>query len=141
MSTTLRGGCHCGNVQLRLSMPRACQDYEPRRCDCSFCRQHGAAYVSDALAQLSIHINDAGLASRYRQGSEQAELLLCARCGVLIGALYQEADRWFGTVNVRALEDTEWGPERMVSPKTLSPAQKTARWRTLWCADVRLTSG
>jgi len=79
------------------------------------------------------------LTNRYRQGSGGAEMLLCKRCGVLIGALYTSAGHRLGVVNVRALESTTLGSPETVSPKTLTESEKVERWHRLWFRDVEGT--
>jgi hypothetical protein len=133
------GGCYCGNIQLDLQLANAPASYQPRACDCGFCRKHGAAYISDAQGTLRIRINDQRRSGTYRQGSELAEMLLCTHCGVLIGALYRAEGRIYATVNVRVVERVEsFGVEQAVSPKQLSADAKVSRWKDLWFSSVEL---
>ena len=134
------GSCYCDNIRLELSLSQAPASYGPRACDCDFCRKHAAAYVSDPAGSLSIHIQDLALTSRYRQGSGQAEFLLCTRCGVLTAVLYEDAGRLHAAVNARACGDAGFGPEQAVSPKLLSPGDKSARWRSVWFSEVRVVN-
>lgn len=39
-----RLSCHCGAVELELSLPNGIE--KPRRCDCSMCRRRGAIVAS-----------------------------------------------------------------------------------------------
>ncbi len=134
-----RGGCYCGNIRIIASFPLYLAGYEPRRCDCDFCGKHSAAYVSDPKGSLAIQIGNDLQVNRFRQGSNTAEMLLCRTCGVLVGALYRESDRLFGTLNVKALDSClSFGPEQSVSPKSLSPDQKVRRWRELWFPNVSI---
>ena len=133
----ITGQCHCGNIRVEMTLPRAMNQYAPRACDCSFCRMHGAAYVSDPQGHLRIHIRDEGMSQRYHQGSGTAELLLCRNCGVLIGGLYRDGGRLFGTININVAESSAvWGRVVSASPQQLTPAEKAARWKALWFADV-----
>jgi hypothetical protein len=111
--------------------------YNPRACDCDFCRKHVAAYVSDPSGSLQIQIRNELEVNRLRQRSHTAEMLLFRTCGVLVAALYRESNRLFGALNVKAL-DSSCGPEQGVSPKLLSPEQKVRRWRDIWFPDVIL---
>jgi hypothetical protein len=132
------GGCYCGNIWIVASFSQDYIAFNPRACDCDFCRKHGAAYVSDPKGSLSFQIGNDLKVNRFRQGSNAAEMLLCRTCGVLVGALYRESDRLFGTINVKALESREsFGQEQSVSPKLLSADQKVQRWRDLWFPDVQ----
>ena len=133
------GGCYCGNIRLTVSLSRDLSTYTPRACDCDFCRKHAAAYVSDPAGSLHIRVTDERELSRFRQGSNTAEMLLCRQCGVLVGALYKEADGLFGTVNAQALESrASFGVEQSVSPKALAADRKVQRWREIWFPRVVL---
>ena len=136
---TLRGGCHCGNIRITLTLTREAGSYHPRACDCDFCRKHDAAYVSDPQGAMRLNILDERAATRYAQGSGQAELLLCRICGVLVGPLYSDGGRLYGAVNVNAVEGAAaFGTRQPVSPQTLSASEKARRWKELWFADVAL---
>ena len=133
------GACHCGNIHLHLELSQPPGDYSPRACDCDFCRKHGAAYLSDPHGRLQIEVCDTACMGKYRHGSQMADFLLCTRCGVLIGVLYQDCSRLYGTVNCAALQQTAaLGAPRTVSPKRLASSEKTARWSALWFPDVRI---
>ena len=134
---TVTGGCYCGSVLLKMRLTRAPASYNPRACDCGFCRKHAAAYVSDDRGALEIEIGVIGDKGSYRQGSEAADCVLCRRCGVLIGVTCEIEGRSYGAVNVRCLDSAvTFGPELAVSPKQLSAAEKLQRWRGLWFPDV-----
>ena len=133
------GGCYCGNIRFELTLTRTPGDYNPRACDCDFCTKHSAAYLSDPSGSLSVRIADAGQVSRYRQGSGQAQFLVCARCGVLTGVFLEAAGRVYGAVNARAVEGgVKFGSEQAVSPKKLLPGDKLERWQGVWFPDVSI---
>lgn len=134
------GGCHCGNVRVDLQLAREPGAYHPRACDCSFCRKHGAAYVSDPEGSLSIRVQDARDMGTYSQGSGVAECIFCNRCGVLIGALYRSEGRIWGTVNAKIIEGpTSFDTEQCVSPKALSADEKQKRWQDIWFRNVTIS--
>lgn len=131
------GGCHCGNILVELELSRAPETYNPRACDCDFCRKHGATYVSDAQGSLVIRLKREADSGRYHQGSGLAECLLCRNCGVLIGALYQSDTQLYATVNVKAVDArVTFGAEQSVSPKQLSEREKVIRWQQIWFSNV-----
>ena len=136
--SNLTGACHCGNLRLDLTLTRAADEYNPRACDCDFCTKHSAAYVSDPQGSLAIHIEDEHQVTRYRQGNELAEFLICANCGVLATVLYKnDAGRLFAAVNARAVVGgKDFGPEQPVSPKQLSGDAKMKRWQEGWFSKV-----
>jgi hypothetical protein len=134
------GGCHCGNISVRVALTRAPSGYSPRACDCEFCRRHGAAWVSDPLGSLLIHVRDQSDAGRYAQGAGIAEMLLCRNCGVLVAALWQ-GSHLYGVVNANVLEvRASFAAAQPVSPKSLSAESKKSRWQEIWFADVRLVT-
>ena len=135
----ITGACHCGNIRLEIELSREPAGYRPRACDCDFCRKHRSAYVSDPHGSLVIHVRDSHELGTYRQGNELAEMLLCRGCGVLVGALFRADGQLFATVNVRAAEEAVvFGSDEVVSPRKLTGNEKTARWKALWFADVRI---
>jgi hypothetical protein len=137
----LAGGCHCGNITVRVELEHAPDACAPRACDCEFCRKHGAAWVSDPRGSLSILIRDERDASRYAQGDRLAEMLLCRNCGVLVGALWRE-QRLYGVVNAAVLDaPVAFAAVQRVSPRTLPADAKTSRWQSIWFADVTVVTG
>ncbi|SDH80289.1 GFA family protein [Pseudomonas panipatensis] len=137
--TTLRGSCHCANLSLEIGLSRPPHSYQPRACDCDFCRQHAASYLSDAAGSLRIKVRDPAALGRYRQGSGTAEFLFCRGCGVLIGVVYEEAGRTYAALNSRVVEGAPaFGETLAASPKTLPIGERVQRWKQLWFADVQL---
>jgi hypothetical protein len=135
----VNGGCHCGNILLSIELSRPPGEYNPRTCDCEFCRKHGASYVSDPHGALLIRVKDRNASRHYRQGSGLADFLLCGNCGVLAGVCYLSDGRLYGTANVRALDTgADFGPEQAVSPKKLSAGGKVDRWLDNWFSTVRV---
>jgi len=84
-------------------------------------------WVSDPQGSLLIRIRDEREAGRYCQGDRLAEMLLCRRCGVLVGATWRE-QRLYGVVNVSALDErAAFAAAKPVSPRTLSADAKASR--------------
>jgi hypothetical protein len=136
----VEGGCHCGNITVRVELERAPDAYAPRACDCEFCRRHGAAWVSDPQGSLLIQIRDEADTGRYAQGDRLAEMLLCRNCGVLVSALWRE-QRLYGVVNANALaQRVAFAATKPVSPRTLSADAKRSRWRSIWFANVTVVA-
>ena len=87
------GGCHCGNIGVRLQLSRAPEHMPLRSCSCSFCRSHGTRTVSDRDGCVEIAATDWSLVERYQFGSRTADYMLCRRCGVYVGARLRDAAR------------------------------------------------
>ena len=99
------GGCHCGNLSLRLQLARAPADNPTRSCTCSFCRAHATRTVSDPFGQVEIRARDWTAVERYRFSSGTADFLLCKTCGVYIGAVCETAAGLRAVTNVNSLSD------------------------------------
>jgi len=140
---SLKGGCHCGNISIALELSRAPSAYNPRACDCDFCRKHGAAYISDPHGSIRIHINSAGKSQIYRQGSGTAEFLLCAACGVVVSVLYRDTNRVYAAANANTVATAaeRFGSEQSASPQMLAASDKVKRWQTVWFPNATLTYG
>jgi hypothetical protein len=99
------GGCHCGNISVRLHLSRAPREMPLRSCACSFCRAHGTRTLSDRYGSAEITAADWSLVERYRFGTRTADYLLCRRCGVYIGAVCETSSGLRAVVNVNCLAD------------------------------------
>ena len=136
---TLRGGCHCGRLRVEFSTDLDPASIVPRACDCSFCRKHGAAYVSDPAGRLSVSEHPPGAMHRYRQGSNAAQFLLCGHCGVLVAVVYEHGSGIYGAINTGCMDGRNaFGGAIPASPQALSPDEKVSRWLELWIPDVVL---
>jgi hypothetical protein len=100
-----RGGCHCGNLRLSLSLSRAPGETALRACGCSFCRAHNTRTASDPHGSVEIEAEDWSLVESYRFGSGTAEFLICRRCGVYLGAVCETASGTRAVVNTNCLDD------------------------------------
>lgn len=124
------GGCHCGNITFEMEVAGMPASYDRRACDCDFCRKHAASYLSDPGGKLIINIADDINVSKYRQGSEIADFLICKFCGVLVVVCKENHKRLYAAINSKALENAaEFGSETAVSPKTLNNQNKIQRWK------------
>ncbi|MGD9537755.1 MAG: GFA family protein [Alphaproteobacteria bacterium] len=99
------GGCHCGNLRLRLSLSKAPDESPLRACACSFCRAHATRTVADPAGLAELSAADWSLVERYRFGSRTADYLVCRRCGVYVAALCETSAGLRAVVNVNALDD------------------------------------
>jgi hypothetical protein len=128
----VNASCHCGNLSLTLETSVDPRELPLRACACSFCRRHAARTASDPAGRIRIAIR--GAASRYRWGLATADFLVCARCGVYLGALMSEGARAWAIVNVNAVPDQ--GPFRReaepVSYEGETAEQRIARRKARW---------
>ena len=128
------GGCHCAALRWRFDTTRTAGEIAPRACDCDFCSRHRAGWVSDSQGMLRIEVLHAGNLQRYRQGSQQAEFLVCGVCGVLVAVVARSEDgRLLGAANCNAFDRRDGFAEpTTVSPRLLAADAKLDRWTHLW---------
>lgn len=74
-----RASCHCGAVQLELTLPDGIVDQ--RRCNCSICRRKGAVVASVPLDGLRVVKGEHHL-RLYQFNTQQARHYFCAICGI-----------------------------------------------------------
>ena len=126
--------CHCGAIGYVLSTDEPPSDWPLRTCSCSFCTKHRPVYTSDPAGSVRFELGDGEAVVRYRFGHGTADFLLCARCGVYLGALMETDDGTCAVLNVSCMSplpadlgtptavtlDGESSPDRV--------ARRAARW-------------
>jgi hypothetical protein len=123
-----RGACHCGAVRLSFATERP---LAPRACMCSFCRKHGARTVSDPGGCATIEASVPPIL--YRFGSRATDYVLCARCGIYVGAVFGPPEARIATLNLNAFDDPHLGLEASpVSYDGESDEAKAKRRRERW---------
>ena len=102
---TVLGGCHCGNIHVRLRLTKPPEDNLLRACTCSFCRSHNPRMLSDPEGSFEVRADDWSLVERYRFGTRTCDFLICRRCGVFIAAVAELSEGVRAVVNVNCLDD------------------------------------
>ena len=95
-----KASCHCGAVELELTLPNGIED--PRRCNCSMCRKRGAIAASVALDGLKI-TSGADKLSLYQFNTMTAKHYFCSVCGIYTHHQQRSNPDQFG-YNVACLE-------------------------------------
>ena len=103
----IRGQCHCGRVQVRISLSCPVEEIELRACQCSFCRRHGARTFADPNGRAIIEAQDAETLRRYRFALKTADFLMCGECGTYIGVLLESEGAQLVTINAAGLDIDE----------------------------------
>ena len=139
---TLHGGCHCGNVTVTFETGAAPETLPLRACQCSFCRRHDVRAVTDPAGHATFRVQDPGRLSRYRFGLGTAEFLVCAACGVYLGALMADGEAGHATLNVNAREDAARFTQAAapVSYEAEGGAERRGRRAVRW-TPARLLTG
>src|SRR6516225_3499065 len=99
------GGCHCGNIHVRLRLSKQPEDTPLRACTCSFCRSHSPRIVADLEGLFVVWSDDLSLVENYRFGTRTCDFLICRRCGVFIAAVSKTTAGARAVVNVNCLSD------------------------------------
>ena len=94
------GGCHCGNIHVRLRLSTRPEDNALRACTCTFCRSHSPRMVSDPEGIFDVWADE-----NYRFGTRTCDFLICRRCGVFIAAISETTMGARAVVNVNCLSD------------------------------------
>jgi hypothetical protein len=135
--TQLAGHCHCGAIRVMLETAHTAGELPLRACGCGFCRRQAAQYTSDP--QGHVHLEAApGAVTRYRFGQEGGDFLVCAECGVFVGAVAESDRGLIAVINVRGL-DLPGFEGRTPEPMTYDdedPAERLARRAARWTPAV-----
>jgi hypothetical protein len=99
------GGCHCGNLYYVFDATAALESLGVRACMCRFCRAHGARNTSDPSGTMQVDVRAPMQLVRYRFRLKTADFLLCAQCGVYIGAHLPDGNGGWFTVNVNTFRE------------------------------------
>jgi hypothetical protein len=128
----LSGHCHCNQITLEMTTEIAPSALQLRACQCSFCRRHGARTTSDPAGTIRIVLKNSEGVSYYQFGSQSAELLVCARCGVYVAAVLRDTPRLYATVNVNTFDVPLSQAAEPVDFEGESPDQRIQRRRSAW---------
>ena len=96
------GSCHCGAVRVTFHSDKQAEELGARCCQCSFCTKHHASWTSDPAGSVDIAIS--GPVSRYRFGTDTADAIICATCGVATAVTCEIDGALYAVIRVDALE-------------------------------------
>lgn len=71
--------CHCGSVELALTLPKGID--KPRRCTCSICLRRGTVVASVKLADMEI-VKGEDVLKLYQFNTMAAKHYFCSNCGI-----------------------------------------------------------
>ena len=139
----IHGSCHCGNISFSLEWPDDAPEIPARRCGCSFCVKHGGVWTSNPRASLRARVTEPGMVARYAFGTETAQFLVCARCGVAPLVTSQIEGTTYAVVNVNSFDNVERARihAQPASFEGEDVASRLERRRRNWIADVVLAEG
>lgn len=102
MTQPVTATCHCGAVELSVTLSDGCNS--ARRCDCSFCRRRGAPAVSAPLGGIKV-VKGADKLTLYSFNTHTAKHHFCSVCGIYMYHQRRSNPNEFG-VNLYAIEGT-----------------------------------
>lgn len=139
MTREYAGGCHCGAIRWTYRTDIEPSQWAVRACQCSFCRVHAAQCTSDPAGTVEFSWDDAASPSHYRFALKSAEFLVCASCGVYVGAVVKSSDGSFATLNLRSLKTPVSGLRDAVpvSYESEEMAARIARRSSQWTPVVK----
>jgi hypothetical protein len=103
------GHCNCGNLSFIFEASAGLEALGIRACQCNFCRAHNARATSDPNGAIHFSVREPELLARYRMGHGITDFLICARCGIYVAAVMDDASAQLMTVNANAFTP---GPPR-----------------------------
>lgn len=131
--TTYAGGCHCGDLTIEYTTALQPDEWPLRECQCSFCRKHAMLSTSDPNGEALIVVRDPTSLRRYRFATGVTDFLICANCGVYIGATVM-SDGW-AVLNARAMNCASDLVARSAEPRVFdheSADERMARRVQMW---------
>ena len=126
------GGCHCGALRYALATALPPGQLPLRACQCAFCRKHGALSTSDPAGSVRFELKAEPI--RYRFGLKTADFLVCARCGVYVGATFEDGGKAWAVLNANTLDDAAalTQPPAAMSYDGEDEASRMARRKARW---------
>lgn len=100
-ATRIKGKCHCGNIRFEFETNIDVEDLAIRSCQCRFCKLHGAATARDPHGRAKFFVDNLDFVKMYRFATESTDFVLCASCGVYVGAVLAHRDKKYATLNMK----------------------------------------
>lgn len=125
-----KGSCNCDQWQVQVIITKPLSDFNPRICDCDYCKNNPSAIISDP----NMIINFIGSEITINQnGDELANFYYCNDCGDLLAVGCNLNGHLRGAVNPNLLRDAnQLGKPIQIQPRLLSSDEKLDRWGKLW---------
>ena len=131
--TQYSGRCHCGNIEVSFETELAPGDFNPRACQCSFCRKHFTRALSDPKGRIDIIVHRNADLSRYQFGVKATEFLICRSCGVYVSAYMPDGASAYANVMANVLDNHQSFGEGVITDYgDEDEAGKRARRRERW---------
>ncbi len=141
MTIEYEGGCHCGNIRYKVSLPVPLTELAARYCSCGYCTRHGGIYAAHPDAGLIITIKATGKTNRYRFASMSTDFLICTRCGIPTLVLDEIGNSTYALLKLSTLDNPPVLPDApSISMAGEDVEVRRKRRQATWIGDVRICS-
>ena len=138
--TILKGSCGCKNISFKWSITANVLLKSPRACQCSYCCNKQASYLSDANSELVIQIQHNQAHDIQKHGTGTADFHECSECGDLVVVTSMIDGNLYAVVNAKTLEEkTKLLPPAIAAYERESRQARLARRKRNWIAVVKFT--
>ena len=135
----MRGNCRCNNIQVVWHTV----DYSvvPRACQCEYCLEKGAAYVSKSGTAVDVLVHKERHHRIIMHGSGNDRFHECGSCGEVVFVTADIDGDIYGVLNAMCMRNKLGFPAAVMADLSgQTAAQKRDRWRQNWCHPVTITS-
>jgi hypothetical protein len=136
---TMRGSCKCNNIEIVWHTV----DYSvvSRKCQCQYCVEKNAAYVSKSGSRIDIRIHNEKMHKSVQHGTNSAQFHECGNCGELVFVTVDIEGDIFGALNANCLQNKQGFSAPVVTNFSSQKAEeRIERWRRNWCHPVHIAS-
>lgn len=124
--TVYEGSCHCGAIEYSYATALPVHKWLVQRCQCSFCRGHGACTTADPAGEMQFRFVQPEFLRRYRFGLRTVDFLICKECGTLVAAVLLSRRGAQSMINVNSLREV---PRRLPAGKPVHHDGESAEER------------
>ncbi|MBL4796582.1 MAG: hypothetical protein JKY50_04140 [Oleispira sp.] len=125
-----KGSCSCKRWQVEVEVTKPLDEFNPRSCDCDYCKNSPSAIISDPNMRVELV---GGEFTIHKNGDQLANFYYCDSCGDLLAVGRDFNNQLRGAANANLLRDSsQLGQAIAVQPRLLSIDEKLDRWGKLW---------